>query len=87
MLRRLDVALNCIVETEDEIVSASNEDLERFAGAAEARRNLPMNKKNTLLMSPQWTRNFLPWQRRKRAYTLCRSPMRTNAPRSAWLVT
>lgn len=58
MLRRLDVALNCVVETEDEIVSASNEDLERFAEAAEARRNLPMNRKKYIIDVPPVDEEF-----------------------------
>ncbi len=46
MLRKLDVALNCVLESEEELISCTGEHLQKLADAAQARQHFTMAQKS-----------------------------------------
>ena len=58
LLRKLDMALNCVSESEEEIKSATNEDLQKFADAAQMRQQLPLEKKTYKISVPAVDEEF-----------------------------
>ena len=58
LLRKLDMALNCVPESEEQIKSAKNEDLLKFADAAQLRQRLPMEKKDYKISIPAVDEEF-----------------------------
>lgn len=58
MLRKLDVALNCVLESEEKIKSGTGEHLQKLADAAQARQHFPMTKKTYKIDVPAVDEEF-----------------------------
>ena len=58
LLRKLDMALNCVPESEEQIKSATNKDLRKFADATQIRQQLPAEKKTYKISVPAVDEEF-----------------------------
>lgn len=58
MLRKLDLALNRVLDTHDDIVCASNAELQKMAEKAQGREQLPRNEKKYIIDIPSPDEEF-----------------------------
>lgn len=58
MLRKLDVGLNCITESSEEIMSGTSESLQRVADAALQRGNISLENKRYKIIIPEVDEEF-----------------------------
>ena len=58
MLRKLDLGLNCVLKSEDEIKMCKNEELQKIADEIMERQQLPLQRKNFKIAVPSVEEDF-----------------------------
>ena len=58
MLRKIDVALNCVTESPEEILAATSETLQKIADTAQQKLNTPLEKKTYKIIVPKVDEEF-----------------------------